>query len=68
VETQLVLSAALIIVTMVILDWRESRRSRVARAYPRRRDQRLSATPSRNFRGDVQHGITAPTTSQRRTA
>ena len=45
---QLVLAAALIVVTMVILDWLESRRSRIGRAYRQRREQ-LSASSARHL-------------------
>jgi len=43
--SHLVLSAVLIILTTVILDWLESRRSRIARA-PRRRREQLGTRPA----------------------
>jgi len=41
VSSQLVLSGALIVVTMVVLDWLESGRFQLARARRRHREQRL---------------------------
>jgi hypothetical protein len=65
---QLVLSVALVIAIMVVLDRLESRRWRVACARRRRREQQLSARPGAHLAEHSRAGLRRCTTAARRTA